>query len=137
MSRPEIKTHRTFWGSIEGLPIIGVFIVLVGIFMITAPETFLGHRIYMTFLATVSPPLILGLGLTLVITAGEIDLSFPSVLKMSSLTFAYLVKFQVFPLDAGAARGDLVAEIGIALPRDGAVGDALDDRRGVADLDLA
>ncbi len=103
MSRPEIKTHRTFWGSIEGLPIIGVFIVLIGVFMISAPESFLGHRIYMTFLATVSPPLILGLGLTLVITAGEIDLSFPSVLKMSGLTFAYLVKFQVFPLDAGVA----------------------------------
>ncbi|MCH8196603.1 MAG: ABC transporter permease [Proteobacteria bacterium] len=103
MSRPEIKTHRALWQEIEGLPIIGVFLVLIGVFMVTAPESFLGYRIYMTFLGTVTPPLILGLGLTLVITAGEIDLSFPSVMKMSGLTFAYLVKFEIFPLDAGLA----------------------------------
>ena len=38
---------------IEGLPIIGVLLVLVGIFMIAAPQVFLGYRIYMSFLATV------------------------------------------------------------------------------------
>ena len=40
------------------------------------------------------PPLalIVGLGLTLVIAAGEIDLSFPSVIKMSGVVFAMLCK---------------------------------------------
>jgi simple sugar transport system permease protein len=90
------------WGQIEGLPILVVLLVIVGIFMITAPSSFLSPRIYMSFLATVPPPLILGLGLTLVIAAGEIDLSFPSVVKMSGIVFAMLTKFIAFPLATGA-----------------------------------
>jgi simple sugar transport system permease protein len=90
------------WTEIEGLPILAVLLLIIGIFMITAPSSFLGPRIYMSFLATVPPALILGLGLTLVIAAGEIDLSFPSVVKMSGITFAMLTKFVAFPLDTGA-----------------------------------
>lgn len=86
---------------IEGLPILLVLLSIIGIFMITAPQSFLGSRIYMSFLATVPPALILGLGLTLVIAAGEIDLSFPSVVKMSGIVFAMLTKFVAFPLDTG------------------------------------
>jgi simple sugar transport system permease protein len=63
---------------IEGLPIVAVLLALVGAFMLAAPEVFLGYRIYMSFLASVPPLLVLALGLTLVIAAGEIDLSFPS-----------------------------------------------------------
>ena len=74
------EPHGRFgqWTDVEGLPILVVLLVIIGIFMITAPSSFLGPRIYMSFLATVPPALILGLGLTLVIAAGEIDLSFPS-----------------------------------------------------------
>jgi simple sugar transport system permease protein len=50
---------------IEGLTIIGVFLVLIAVFKIAAPQVFLGYRIYMSFLATVPPQLILALGLTL------------------------------------------------------------------------
>ena len=50
---------------IEGLPIIGVLLVLIAVFMIAAPQVFLGYRIYMSFLATVPPQLVLALGLTL------------------------------------------------------------------------
>ena len=99
------------WRSIEGLPILLVLLVIIGVFMITAPRSFLGLRIYMSFLATVPPPLILALGLTLVIAAGEIDLSFPSVIKMSGITFAMLTKFIAFPADAG---GDLIMQPGEA-----------------------
>ena len=77
---------------IEGLPIIGVFILLVGLFMILAPNVFLGYRIYTSFLITVPPVLVLALGLTLVIAAGEIDLSFPAVIAFSGFIFAYLFK---------------------------------------------
>ena len=61
--------------------------------MIVAPETFLGVYIYMSFLSTVTPPLILGLGLTFVIASGEIDLSFPAVVAFSGFVFSYLYKF--------------------------------------------
>ena len=96
------RSTRTPWYAVEGLPILIVLLAIIGIFMITAPRSFLGLRLYMSFLATIPPPLILGLGLTLVIAAGEIDLSFPSVVKMSGVTFAMLTKFVAFPMDTGA-----------------------------------
>jgi simple sugar transport system permease protein len=108
---PERRSRLGQWAAIEGLPILAVLLVIIGIFMITAPSSFLGPRIYMSFLATVPPPLILGLGLTLVIAAGEIDLSFPSVVKMSGVTFAMLTKFVAFPMDAG---DDLIIQPGEA-----------------------
>jgi simple sugar transport system permease protein len=102
MRVPEPRSRLGQWTAIEGLPILVVLLVIIGIFMITAPSSFLGPRIYMSFLATVPPALILGLGLTLVVAAGEIDLSFPSVVKMSGITFAMLTKFVAFPMDTGA-----------------------------------
>ena len=79
----------SFLGSIEGLAVAGVLLVLYIAFMITAPDVFLKPRIYMSFLQTIAPPLILGIGLTFVITAGEIDLSFPAVLAFSGFVFAW------------------------------------------------
>jgi simple sugar transport system permease protein len=109
---------------IEGLPIIGVFLVLVAAFMVAAPHVFLGYRIYMSFLATVPPQLILALGLTLVIAAGEIDLSFPSVIAFSGFLFAWAFKTYdltwaalLLALAGGAligfVNGLLIAVIGI------------------------
>jgi simple sugar transport system permease protein len=76
-----------FLGKIEGLPVAIVLVVLYIAFIITAPDVFLKPRIYMSFLQTVTPPLICGLGLTFIITAGEMDLSFPAVLAFSGFIF--------------------------------------------------
>jgi simple sugar transport system permease protein len=46
----------------------------------------------MSFLQTITPPLVLGLGLTLVITAGEIDLSFPAVVALAGFAFSWVLK---------------------------------------------
>ncbi|MBN9027674.1 MAG: ABC transporter permease, partial [Rhizobiales bacterium] len=78
--------------AVEGMAILAVFALLIAIFMVTAPQTFLGYRIYMTFLANVPPPMILALGLTFVVVAGEMDLSFPSIVAFSSYVFAILFK---------------------------------------------
>ena len=67
---------------------IGVYVVLIGAFMIAAPRVFFGYRIYMAFLSTIPFALIMALGLTFVIIAGEIDLSFPGVMCISSFLFA-------------------------------------------------
>ncbi len=75
--------------KIEGLPILAVLIILYIVFIITAPDVFTKPRIYMSFLQTVAPPLILGLGLTFVITAGEMDLSFPAVLAFTGYVFTW------------------------------------------------
>ncbi len=82
----------TFLGKIEGLPVAAVLLVLYVAFIITAPLVFKGYRIYMSFFQTVPPLLVAGLGLTFVITAGEIDLSFSAVMAFSGFVFAWFYK---------------------------------------------
>jgi len=78
--------------KIEGLPIILVYFVLMVVFIITATKVFTGYRIYMSFLQTVPPLLILALGLTFVITAGEMDLSFSAIIAFSGFIFCYIFR---------------------------------------------
>jgi simple sugar transport system permease protein len=125
-----MKPRRSIWtflGSIEGLPVVGVLLLLYAAFLITAPTVFSRPLIYMSFLQTVPPWLILALGLTLVITAGEIDLSFPAVVALSGFVFAWMFKNVhspwapwlgvVLALAAGAlvgfTNGLLIARIGV------------------------
>ncbi|NDJ76624.1 MAG: ABC transporter permease, partial [Chloroflexi bacterium] len=77
---------------IEGLGVAGVLLVLYAVFIMTSEEVFTKPRIYTSFMQTVSPQLIIALGLTLVITAGEIDLSFPAVVALSGFVFAWSYK---------------------------------------------
>lgn len=109
---------------IEGLPIICVFVVLLVLFMYTAPEVFLAPYIYTTFLSTLPPLILLALGLTFVIGAGEIDLCFPAIIAFSGFTFAVLFKdYQLGWIAVAAALGSgllvgfingvLVAKVGV------------------------
>src|SRR5215212_831726 len=111
-------------GRTEGLPIILVFVLLLALFMYTAPEVFLSHNIYTTFLSTLPPLVLLAVGLTFVIGAGEIDLSFPSVIAFSGFVFAVLFKEYglgwlavVIALGSGVlvgyVNGLLVAKVGV------------------------
>ena len=116
-----------FLGKIEGLPVAAVLAVLYGILIIVAPRVFTGFRIYMSFLQTVPPVLVCALGLTLVVTAGEMDLSFPAVIALSGFVFAWVFKTfhspwapwagLVLALASGALvgyiNGLLVARIGV------------------------
>ena len=77
---------------IEGLPIIIVFAALLALFMYTAPLVFLRPFIYTTFLSTLPPLILLAIGLTFVIGAGEIDLCFPAIIGLSGFVFAVLFK---------------------------------------------
>ena len=77
---------------IEALPIILVFALLLALFMYTAPEVFLRPFIYTTFLSTLPPLILLAIGLTFVIGAGEIDLCFPAIIAFSGFVFAVLFK---------------------------------------------
>jgi simple sugar transport system permease protein len=81
-----------FLGKVEGLPVAAVLAVLYGVLIIVAPRVFTGFRIYMSFLQTVPPVLVCALGLTLVVTAGEMDLSFPAVVALSGFVFAWVFK---------------------------------------------
>jgi len=101
------KTYRT-------LAIALVYMVLIGIFMLTAPRAFLDSKIYLAFLSTVPFSLIMALGLTFVIIAGEIDLSFPSTMAMSGFVFVFLytnVKSSILALICSLAVGAAIGLI--------------------------
>ena len=105
----QARSFISFLGKIEGLPVAVVLFLLYVVFILTAPDVFLKYRIYMSFLQTVSPPLILALGLTFVITAGEIDLSFPAVVAFSGYVFTWSFRTFSESIDPSlAALGGLV-----------------------------
>jgi simple sugar transport system permease protein len=86
------SSRLAFLGKLEGLPIGMVLAVMYVVFIFTAPSVFTGYRIYMSFFQTVPPMLVLALGLTFIITAGEIDLSFPAVVALAGFVFTWCFK---------------------------------------------
>jgi len=81
--------------TVEGLPIFLVLIVILVALMAIAPNAFLGYRTYLSIIINYQPQIICALGLTLVIAAGEIDLSFPAIITLSSLVFAAFFRFDL------------------------------------------
>jgi simple sugar transport system permease protein len=71
------------------LGILGVFITLWIIFIVSAPETFLAPRIYSAFMASIPFFAIMAIPLTIVVIAGEMDLSFPSIMAMGMVAFSF------------------------------------------------
>jgi simple sugar transport system permease protein len=76
--------------NFRSLSVLLIYIIIIITFIFTAPRTFLGSRIYLAFLSTVPFSLIMGLSLTFIITAGEIDLSFPGIMTFSGFLFSYI-----------------------------------------------
>ncbi len=91
-------SRLAFLGRVEGLPVAFVLAALYVVFIFTAPRVFTGYRIYMSFFQTVPPMLVLGLGLTFIITAGEIDMSFPAVVALSGFVFTWVFQHLHAPL---------------------------------------
>jgi len=100
---PHAQPRPSLLSRIEGLPIIVVFLVLLALFMWLAPEVFLQPFQYTTFLSTLPPIILLAVGLTFIIGAGEIDLCFPAILGVSGFIFAVIFK---------EGQSDLVSWIG-------------------------
>ncbi len=109
---------------VEALPIIIVFVLLLALFMYLSPQVFLQPFQYTTFLSTLPPLILLAVGLTFVIGAGEIDLCFPAIIGFAGYVFAVLFKEYelgwiavVAALAAGTlvgfVNGVLVAKVGI------------------------
>ena len=110
-----VRSLFNFLGRLEGFAIAMVLLVLYIALIIAAPNVFTHPLIYISFLETVPPTLIAALGLTLVITAGEIDLSFPAVVSLSG--FALSWGWKTFDPTYGAWIG-----IGLALAAGALVG---------------
>ncbi len=74
------------------LGILGVFLALWLIFIISAPKTFLSSQIYYAIMSTIPFFAIMAIPLTIVVIAGEIDLSFPSIMAMGMVAFYFTYK---------------------------------------------
>jgi simple sugar transport system permease protein len=72
------------------LGMLGVFFGLWIIFIVSAPDTFLSSRIYFAFMSTIPFFAIMAIPLTMVVIAGEIDLSFPSIMAMGMVAFSFV-----------------------------------------------
>lgn len=106
------------------LAIIGVFILMWLTFIIAAPETFLAPQIYRAFMSTIPFFAIMALPLTMVIIAGEMDLSFPSLMAIGMVAFIFvfnatgsvplaLLASLVTGFLAGLMNGALVVWVGV------------------------
>lgn len=106
------------------LGILGVFFLMWISFIIFAPRTFLAREIYLSFMSTIPFFAIMAMPLTLAVIAGEMDLSFPSIMAIGVVAFiaifdatgsvflAFLAAL-VVGLIAGMLNGAIVVYFGI------------------------
>jgi simple sugar transport system permease protein len=78
------------------LGILGVFVTLWIIFIASAPKTFLSAQIYSAFMASIPFFAIMAIPLTIVVIAGEMDLSFPSIMAMGMVAFSFVYNQTAF-----------------------------------------
>ena len=78
------------------LGILGVFVTLWLIFIVSAPKTFLAPQIYSAFMASIPFFAIMAIPLTIVVIAGEMDLSFPSIMAMGMVAFSFIYNGTAF-----------------------------------------
>jgi simple sugar transport system permease protein len=69
--------------------IVCVLLVMWAFFVVGAPGTFLSREIYAAYMSTIPFFAIIALPLTMVVIAGEIDLSFGSIMAVGTLVFVW------------------------------------------------
>ncbi len=103
---------------------VAVGLVVWLIFVVGAPGTFLSYNIYQAFMSTTPFFAIMALPLTMVVIAGEIDLSFPSVMALGTAAFSFALVYTnslalasvacgLAGILAGLVNGGIVAGLGI------------------------
>jgi simple sugar transport system permease protein len=106
------------------LGIFGVFAIIWIFFIISAPETFLSPQIYRAFMGTIPFFAIMAMPLTIAVIAGEMDLSFPSIMAIGMVSFVTvmnatgnvflsLIAALITGLIVGLINGAIVVWLGI------------------------
>jgi simple sugar transport system permease protein len=72
--------------------IVCVLLFIWALFIIGAPGTFLSPQIYAAYMSTIPFFAVIALPLTMVVIAGEMDLSFPSIMAMGMLVFTKVLE---------------------------------------------
>ena len=78
----------TRWASQIGITV--AFLLLWLLFLVLAPATFTSERIYLSFAQTTPYFALIAMALTMVIVAGDIDLSFPSIMALGMVGFVWV-----------------------------------------------
>jgi simple sugar transport system permease protein len=87
-ARHAITAFTTTHASQIGITV--AFLLLWLAFVVLAPTTFLSDRIYLSFAQTTPFFALIALPLTMVIVAGDIDLSFPSIMALGMVGFVFV-----------------------------------------------
>jgi simple sugar transport system permease protein len=127
LPKPQEKLNLTRFLRRYGaqVGILTVFGLMWLVFIIAAPRTFLSPQIYRAFMSTIPFFAIIALPLTMLVIAGEMDLSFPSIMAIGMVAFVMVLNptGNVFlALLAGLAAGFLAGllngaiVVGIGLP---------------------
>ncbi|MFW6135487.1 MAG: ABC transporter permease [Chloroflexota bacterium] len=104
--------------------IVSVFLAIWAFFIIGAPGTFLSPQIYAAYMSTIPFFAIMALPLTMAVIAGEMDLSFPSIMAVAVLVFCTVFEQTGSPMlamvpclivgfVAGLLNGVVVVRLGI------------------------
>jgi simple sugar transport system permease protein len=88
----EHRLHRFLHANRASLGTLTVFIVMMAVFIAANPRVFFEWNIYRSVLTTLPVALFLVVPLVFVVTAGEIDLSFPATMGFSAWVFALVVQ---------------------------------------------
>src|SRR4030042_85158 len=105
-----------------GIAVVAVIVWLL--YLLGSPRTFLAKDIYIAFMSTTPFFALMAIPLTLVIIAGEIDLSFPSIMAFGMTAFSVVfirtnnltlgfVACLLAGLFAGLLNGAIVVKVGI------------------------
>ncbi len=127
-----INRRQLWWAGLARLGrryglqigILGVFFVMWALFIMAAPRTFLAPQIYGAFMSTIPFFAIMALSLTMVVIAGEMDLSFSSIMAVGMLVFVNVFEWSRSPALAailclvtgflvGLLNGFIVVRMGI------------------------
>jgi len=119
------KIRRFLYRNRIEFAVLAVFFILIGGFMIASPRVFLNYRAYIAVFTTLGISLILATSGVFVVASGELDLSFPSTIGLSSMVFAMLVRAGTHPVVAlfaglvtgilcGFVNGMLVTKVGLS-----------------------
>ena len=86
------RFRRIVLANRAALGSLGVFVVMLFIFFVANPRVFSTWGLYVSVMTTLPVALFMTAPLVFIVTAGEIDLSFPAVFGFASLAFAVVVQ---------------------------------------------
>ncbi len=109
------RLRRMLLGNRAALGSLGVFVLMLLFFFVANPRVFSTWGLYVSVMTTLPVALFMTAPLVFVVTAGEIDLSFPAVFGFASLAFAVVVQAGFDPFLAVAAAIMTGAALGFGI----------------------